>query len=290
MITRNIADSGTTTFEIYKPTGGGVYFNNSDNHANNFTAFTVGGTERMRIDSSGNINHYGAKELRLYRSDNAVYSTVFASGNNIYLNSASGGFVELRNNGAAVLTTEDAVVKIGTTGATYSGSKLMVVQTGSGNAVGTFYHTSTSSQATPCLYLKKFDNDSTTSQVFVKFKMAGASDTSQGQINANGASQAAFGSYSDSRLKENIVEIPSQLENIKALRPVEFDYKNGSGHQLGFIAQEVQAIYPDLVGESEGYLTLSGLGKNEARLIKAIQELSAKVDQLTARIVELESR
>jgi hypothetical protein len=69
------------------------------------------------------------------------------------------------------------------------------------------------------------------------------------------------------------------------LRPVEFDYKDGSGHQIGFIAQEVQEIYPDLVGEdADGMLTLSGLGKNESRLIKAIQELAARVEALEAQI------
>ena len=66
-----------------------------------------------------------------------------------------------------------------------------------------------------------------------------------------------------------------------ALRPVEFDYKNGSGHQIGFIAQEVQEIYPDIVGENaEGYLTISGLSKMESRLIKAIQELQAQITEL----------
>jgi hypothetical protein len=75
------------------------------------------------------------------------------------------------------------------------------------------------------------------------------------------------------------------------LRPVEFDYKDGSGHQIGFIAQEVQEVYPDLVNENnEGILTLTGLGKNESRLIKALQELSAKVDALQAEKEALEAR
>jgi hypothetical protein len=143
-----------------------------------------------------------------------------------------------------------------------------------------------------CTIIKK-DNNSTTSQVFVRFVMNEGFNGS-GQINANGASQAAFGSYSDQRLKENIVDLPSQLANIFALRPVEFDYKDGSGHQIGFVAQEVQEIYPDLIGEgSDGFLTLSGLGKNEARMIKAFQEFAEltqqKIAALEARIEALEA-
>jgi len=108
--------------------------------------------------------------------------------------------------------------------------------------------------------------------------------TGSGMINANGASAAAFGSFSDARLKENIQDLPSQLDNILALRPVEFDYKDGSGHQIGFIAQEVQEIYPDLVGYTDDYYTLTDLNKNDARVIKAIQELNAKIEALQAQV------
>ena len=76
-----------------------------------------------------------------------------------------------------------------------------------------------------------------------------------------------------------------------ALRPVEFDYKLEKAHQIGFIAQEVKEIYPDLIGETkDGYLTLSGLDKNASRLVKAIQELKALVDAQAVRIAALESQ
>ena len=55
MITRNIANTGTTSVEFYKPTGTGFSILNNDTNASNFTAFGVGSSERMRIDSSGNL-------------------------------------------------------------------------------------------------------------------------------------------------------------------------------------------------------------------------------------------
>jgi hypothetical protein len=148
-----------------------------------------------------------------------------------------------------------------------------------------------SDESNRVLLCSKFSTTNTTSQVFVQFAVNN-NGTASGQINANGASQVAFGSWSDSRLKENIIDLPSQLANITALRPVEFDYieSEGGGHQLGFIAQEVEEIYPDLVGErQDGMKTLSGMGKMEARLIKAIQEQQAIIEALTARIAALES-
>ena len=81
----------------------------------------------------------------------------------------------------------------------------------------------------------------------------------------------------------NITEIPEQLNNILTLNPCEFDFKDGSGHQIGFIAQEMQQVYPDVVSEdSEGYLTITGWSKTEARLVKAIQELNAKFEEYKA--------
>jgi trimeric autotransporter adhesin len=137
---------------------------------------------------------------------------------------------------------------------------------------------------------RKFDNNSTTSQVFQRFVINNGG-AGCGQINANGASQAAFGSFSDARLKENIVGLPSQLDSIMALRPVEFDYieSEGGGHQVGFIAQEMQEVYPDAVGirQPDEMLTVTGWDKTTARLVKAIQELKAIVDAQAVEIAAL---
>lgn len=154
-------------------------------------------------------------------------------------------------------------------------------------------HQMASSQNVAGLVVSKFDNTNTTSQIFARFYINNLG-TGSGQINANGANACAFGTFSDIRLKENITDLPSQLASIMALRPVEFDYKDGSGHQIGFIAQEVQEIYPDLVGEdADGMLTLTGLSKNEARMIKAFQEFATatqqKIESLEARIEALEA-
>jgi len=171
----------------------------------------------------------------------------------------------------------------------FSSAQFYVRTQTSSRVTARFYQAVSGDTGTPALNLDKYDNDSTTSQIFLQATINQQS-AGQGQINGNGASQLTFGTYSDERLKENIENLPSQLGNLLALRPVEFDYKDGSGHQIGFIAQEVQPIYPDLVavGQNE-MLTLSGLGKWESRLVKAIQELNAKVEALETRVAELEA-
>ena len=73
------------------------------------------------------------------------------------------------------------------------------------------------------------------------------------------------------------------------IRDSDYIESEGGGHQLGFIAQEVEEIYPDLVGErQDGMKTLSSLGKWEARLVKAIQEQNELINDLRARVAQLE--
>jgi hypothetical protein len=175
---------------------------------------------------------------------------------------------------------------LGTTSTTYGTiSGKFISSSATSLSAGLFYTNFSGDVSTSALNVGKYDNNTTTSQIFMKFGINNANNGS-GQINANGAGSAAFGSFSDRRLKENIVDLPSQLSKIMALRPVEFDYieSEGGGHQTGFIAQEMQEIYPDSVGEREdGMLTISGWSKTEARLVKAIQELKAEFDAYKAR-------
>lgn len=146
----------------------------------------------------------------------------------------------------------------------------------------------------PAISLYKVQNSSATTQRFMTFLINGAgSAIGSGQINANGASAAAFGSYSDRRLKENIAPLAGELEKVLALNPVEFDFKDGSGHQVGFIAQEMEEIYPDAVsvlGETEEMKMITGWDKTTARLVKAIQEQQVMIEDLKAEIEALKAK
>ena len=99
---------------------------------------------------------------------------------------------------------------------------------------------------------------------------------------------------SDERLKKDIVDIPYGLDVVKSLKPRKYKMKADDLEQIGFIAQEVKDIIPEVTtfttvehtdkengdqyGLSYGHLT--------AVLTKAIQELSAKVEELESKINE----
>jgi len=267
-VTPSATSSGVKSFEMQEVGSGLVSFGSAD------TVVTSGA-------------FYSSTGWKYAVSSSAVSYYYQSAGKHQWFNAASGTAGNAFTATQAMTLDASGNLLVGTT----SGStKMYVVDTSVSVSTARFFKNVASSQSVGALTIDKFDNTSTTAQIFVQFTINNQG-TGSGQINANGASAAAFGSFSDSRLKENITELPSQLANIMALRPVEFDYieSEGGGHQIGFIAQEVQEIYPDLVGErADGMFTLTDMNKNDARLIKAIQEQQALITQLTARITALE--
>jgi hypothetical protein len=242
----------------------GAYFNVRSNQD---IRFGTNNTERARISSDGTFRVKGAGTAG---STDAVQFSGSAP--------------------ASVLTLDaSSNLLLGTTSTSYGSipGRFTSCSATAGSA-GLFYTGFSGDVSTSALNIGKFDNDNSTSQIFVKFGINNAG-TGSGQINANGGGAVAFGSFSDRRLKENIEPLASQLSSICALNPVEFDYKTG-GHQIGFIAQEMQEIYPDTVGEdSDGMLSITGWSKTEARLVKAIQEQQALINDLRARVAALEA-
>ena len=90
-----------------------------------------------------------------------------------------------------------------------------------------------------------------------------------------------FDALSDARLKTNIETIEGATEKVAQLRGVEYNWKNGSGASVGVIAQEVQAVYPQLVTETEERMTVNYNGL-VGLLLQAVNELSAEVEALKA--------
>ena len=104
---------------------------------------------------------------------------------------------------------------------------------------------------------------------------------------------------SDRRLKNNIQPMDRGLERILQLRPVTFDHKNAlsdthyaSLNRMGFVAQEVQEVFPDLVIHIPGPDSLLTIATHDMipAMVKAIQELSGKVDALERQNAALQAQ
>lgn len=115
-------------------------------------------------------------------------------------------------------------------------------------------------------------------------------------INGNW-SAASFTPTSDIRLKRNIKPVENGLETILKLNPVSYEKKNSleskeyNTKEIGFIAQEIRKVLPDVVKETDDADKLLSVNYDSLVpvLAKAIQELNTKVNELTSKVQKLES-
>lgn len=105
----------------------------------------------------------------------------------------------------------------------------------------------------------------------------------------------SWSNLSDIRLKNVLGNFTKGLNEIMALQPIRFTYKDGNPRQLsseeeqvGFIAQEVQKIFPEAVNQcADGYLDFNIHTVNVA-LVNAVKELKAENELLKERLKKLE--
>ena len=133
----------------------------------------------------------------------------------------------------------------------------------------------------PSLYLNRYGTEGNI-QIFYH------AGTGVGSISVS-SDATAFNTSSDYRLKNVKGSIQNALERTLALNPVEFEWKESGKTSEGFIAHEAQEIFADAVsGEKDGE-EMQGMdyGRITPLLVKAIQELSAEVEELKQQINEL---
>ena len=97
----------------------------------------------------------------------------------------------------------------------------------------------------------------------------------------------AWNTFSDERYKTNITEIENALDIVSNLRGVEFDWKKSKKHSIGFIAQEVEKVLPQVVStDKNGYKSVD-YSKITAVLAKAIKEQQKIIDELKKELEKL---
>ena len=85
---------------------------------------------------------------------------------------------------------------------------------------------------------------------------------------------------SDQKLKTNVKDIEYGLDTIMKLKPKQYDWKKDDRHDIGFIAQEVEEVIPEIVKDNEWFddkIKTMDYEKLTAVLIKAVQEQQQKL-------------
>ena len=250
-------------------------------------------TERFQISAAGNVGIGNASPAqKLHVGGNVRFSTTTADSNESRFDFTMGGAADdpimtmYRHDGvSASVKLRPGVdnyfenhVLVGTTATSFSSNNgVKLINDGRIACVSSY---TSNSQESYAMYSTGVSN--------WRFYVGWA-----GRISAVTTS---INQISDERLKENILDIDTGLAEICALKPRRFDWKGneGTGEKgvQGFIAQEVETVMPELVGNFK-HNTLADcksvmMGDAFPTVVKAIQELKAENDALKARIETLE--
>ena len=242
--------------------------------------FKVASTERMRIDSSGNVQVKGGNELRVYRGDNATYGSIkyLTGSGGLQLNDKNGdGISFVQADGATEYARIDSSgnLLVGTTsGSSLSNTGFRYINSGT-SSYAEFVRTTTS-DASANVYISR-GNDGR-ALLFYRNDVP----STVGSVTLT-TSSTAYNTSSDQRLKENIADADDAGSKIDAIQVRKFDWKVDGSHQdYGMIAQELETVAPEAVSGDADSEEMMGVdySKLVPMLIKEIQSLRNRVAQL----------
>jgi hypothetical protein len=324
----NLTTGGTNTATRFIPSGSTVATNGMYLPAANTLGFSTNSTERMRIDSSGNLGlgvtpsawgsvAYTAMQfpsggsLSSYKPNNAP---IIHLSSNLYYDDTNDRYVI---NGAATRYSQNQGVHSwsnaasGTAGNTITFTQAMTLDASGNLLVGT---TSALSQTGIATFVgtgnglvTRVGNSSTayqstntsgTSAYYgAIWSNNGNTFSTCGTIQISGTS-TSYNTSSDYRLKEDVQPMTGALAKVSQLKPVTYKWKADGSDGQGFIAHELAEVMPDCVSgqkdavKADGSIMPQGVDTSflVATLTKAIQEQQALIESLTTRLTALENK
>jgi hypothetical protein len=299
------------------------------NASGNLRFFTRNGAdfpERMRIDSSGNVG-IGTSSPSSFLADGNKLVVGTGSGGNglsIYSGSSSLGRIAFADGtagsepyaGLIDYSHSDNSMRFSTNGGSErmridSSGNLLVGTTSTGgkiysltstNQYALYGEATSASLATGVLALVAARNTTNnTFKAIVYYNSGAAADkfvvADSGNVtNTNGS----YGTISDQKLKENIVDATPKLDKVNQLKVRNYNFIGDNLKQIGFVAQELENVFPGMVETSpDTDKDGNDLGTTTKTikttvlipiLVKAIQEQQQIINDLKARIETLESK
>jgi hypothetical protein len=272
----------------------------TDTGSNGTIVFNTDNAERMRVDASGNVGigvtsitastalqvNTGGKNLGIAVGS----STTPIAGFNYYSGNSPNrfGIVSgidglLFQTGSVDISSGTERMRIGSNGAPdffFSNDsglspRSSIAAGGSDNLITGYYSATTTQNGTASFAVR----------------------TNGNVVNTNNS----YGSLSDAKLKENVVDANSQWEDLKTLKVRNYNFKEGQTHtQIGVVAQEVELVSPGLVSESPdrdeegndlGTVTKSvNYSVLYMKAVKALQEAQLRIETLEAQNAAFETR
>ena len=288
------ADFGTRYDSSYS----GAYIGTETSHP---VTLQTGGTERLRIDSSGRVGIGTTSPQRLLHisggaSDAQVIQFTSNTTGNTSVDGTSLGVDS--GNDFQMWNWENGYIRFGT-----SGTERLRITSGGDVLVGTLTTPSTTSygillaNSGTFLSSRNVSGTSASAQIF--------GNAGELRVLGNGNVQNtnnSYGQISDFKLKQDIVDASSQWSDIKNIRVRKFRFKSDPlmPLQIGLIAQEVELVSPHLVEETKDTgmdgadlgTTTKGVKYSVLymKAVKALQEAMERIEQLEENNTAIESR
>ena len=295
--------NGISTPDL-EPTGSTVPTNGVYLPAANSVGIATNSSERVRVDSSGNVGIGGTpvktlsvlptsiRRMDFYvrnpgTDDALVIRSQHATNNNIRDMILEGSFLRFFT-GADSGSSGSESMRIDSSGNLYVGQTGTIYQ----NSNSLFYG---ATAANTGYLILNHANGSNSGNLFLS---CGYNGSAIGGIAQNGTTAVSYNTSSDYRLKENIAPMTGALAKVAALNPVTYNWKVDGSAGQGFIAHELQAVVPDCVtGEkdavdAEGKPQYQGIDTSflVATLTAAIKEQQAIIEQQSQAIASITTR
>jgi hypothetical protein len=277
-----------------------VFYNDSNTDAADWATTD----EKMRIDSSGNVGIGSTSPTSVFSNYKSLYlngssgsaiqmqyggslaSNIVADGNALYLQNITAITFNTGGTGtgterARIDSSGNLLVGTTSTSVTSGGYNFLINDGGTGYATGYIGH------ITGC----------PSGYAYLNFKYAG---TTIGTITQNGTTGVLYNLTSDYRLKDNQQPLTGAKDFVMALQPKKWQWWDGSGEGVGFIAHEFMEVAKysgngkkDAV-DSDGKPVYQSIQPSSsevmANLVSFIQEQQALIQSLTTRITALEAK
>ena len=278
--------SSTVTASRFDPTSSSASGNGMYLPAANTLGFSTSGTEKMRLNSSGNLGlGVTPSDWSTIKAMQVLNTSWGASPNNLIIYQSSNIFFD----GAFKYITSG----FATQNRMNDSGVFSWLQAPSGNANDNISFTQTLTldvdgdlgiaTITPSEKLHVNGNARITG-------LANASNPVNVQVDVNGVLVRT----SSIELKDDVQNLPYGLNEIMLLKPSKFNYKNkykfGEGYDIGFIAEDVNDVIPEAVGTGVESDIFMDSVKLIPILTKAIQEQQALIKALEQRIINLENK